>query len=148
MRKAYAPMMRRAQSLLSDPDEANDLVQQVCIHLWEHPAGLDRADNPIAYCLKAVYNSAASRLRTSRYFEPLEAADSEQSAEFSVDEVDYIHSLLAHIPPMQRQAFLLRMEDDLEYEEIAVRMNIKQDYVRQLISRARKKLRELYGKDN
>lgn len=148
MTQAYGPMMSRALAMLRDPQAAKDVVQEVCIHLWERPDGLASAASPTAYCVRAVHHSAISMLRRQHRFEPLENLQQEPVAEAADSEADYLHKLLAVLPAAQRRAFLLRQEQGLEYDEIAGQMQLKADNVRQLISRARKKLRELYERDN
>lgn len=148
--QAYGPMMSKAMAMLNDPQAAKDVVQEVCIRLWERPNGLEQADSPAAYCVRAVCHSAISLMRRTQRFEPLENLQSEPATEMPHydEDIDYLRRLLANLPPAQRRAFMLRQERGLEYNEIAGQMQLKADNVRQLISRARKKLRELYERDH
>lgn len=141
-------MMRQAMGLLHDAEEAKEVVQQVCVSLWEHPQGLEKADKPAPYCVRAVHHAAISYLRSQRRFDPLDSLNDEPSTTPYGYESEYLEQLIRQLPDTQQTAFLMRQRDELEYDRIAERLNLKTDNVRQLISRARKKLRELYGKDN
>lgn len=141
-------MMARALAMLHDSQVAKDVVQDVCIRLWERPEGLEHAGSPTAYCVRAVHHSAISLMRRLQCFEPLENLQCEPATGPPGSDKDYLYRLLAGLPPAQRRAFMLRHEQGLEYHEIAAQMQLKADNVRQLISRARKKLRELYERDN
>lgn len=142
-------MMSRASAIIGNQEEAQELVQDVCVKLWENSSGLASADNPNAYCIRAVHNAAISAARRRWRNEPLDEIKNEPATEPATDasdEVNYITQLIGMLPDNQRIAFLLRQEG-LEFETIAKRMGLKHDNVRQLISRARKKLRELYAQD-
>ena len=54
--------------------------------------------------------------------------------------------MLASLPPLQQKIFQMSTFEDLEYSVIAERLNMNVDAVKMNMSRARKKLRELYKK--
>lgn len=138
-------MIRRAMALVRDETEAHELVQDVCIKLWENSSGLASADNPTAYCLRAVHNAAISVLRRQKRFDSLDEVSQEPTVEPS-DESDYLKALIEQLPQNLRAAFLLRQEG-FEYETIARRLGVQPENVRQMICRARKRLRELYAQE-
>lgn len=62
-----------------------------------------------------------------------------------MDDTEKVKSmLLSSLSPLQRKIFQMSAFDDIEYEDIAVRLNISVDAVRMNMCRARKKMRELY----
>ena len=146
MRQAYGPMLKQAVDLLHDTGDAQEIVQQVCVRLWEHPELLERADKQASYCIRAVHHAAISYLRSHSKFDSIDSLNAEPATTPCEYENEYIEQLIGKLPATQQAAFMMRMRDDLEYDEIAEKLNLKTDNVRQLISRARKKLRDLYGK--
>lgn len=62
------------------------------------------------------------------------------------DRLRHLLGLIPHLPPDQQTVLKLRAIDELTTEEIAKRMNIQPENARQLLSRARRKLRELAKK--
>jgi len=70
----------------------------------------------------------------------------QSSAEFPILEPGF--ATLSALPADQRQAVEWRVIDDLSYQEIATRLNRSQDNVRQIVSRAMKKIRNSIGKSS
>ena len=54
--------------------------------------------------------------------------------------------MLASLSPLQRKIFQMAAFEDIEYEDIAERLHMSVAAVRMNMSRARKKMRELYKK--
>ncbi len=143
MNDLYPQMLRCAEMVLGDADAAADTVQDVAIRLWQHRRDLETADNRRAYCLRSVRNAALSTMRTLSYPEPLEAAAEIAASPPYSDTASALLTLLEHLPDQQRQVFMLRQYDGLEFDTIADRMNLSSANARQLLSRARKKLQTL-----
>lgn len=75
------------------------------------------------------------------------ARDQTPSQVVAADEnLNQLMRLLDHLPDPQRQALVLRLRDDLSFDEIAETMNKSPGAVRQLYSRALKKINELKDK--
>lgn len=147
MSRAYEAMMLTAVRFMHDTDDAKDVVQNVCIKLWEHPDGLEQAADRMAYCIRAVHNASISQLRNRHLSESLDAADQIAATQTDAFADDTLNALLNHLPPIQREVFLMRQYAQMEYSDIAAGMGLSADNVRQLLSRARKRLREIYEKE-
>ena len=112
-------------------DEAEDLVQQVFVKLWEQRARLDIAWSLKAYLYKTVHNAALNRLRAaktrSKYLE-VNASQLENAnvpPEESARELnERLQKALDLLPPQCRHVFELSRFEDLKYREIAEQLGI------------------------
>ncbi len=59
-------LYRFALSLLRDPHEAEDAVQEVFLKLWEKRNQLNRLKNPDAYVFRMTRNQCLDKLRAGR----------------------------------------------------------------------------------
>lgn len=134
-----------ATHLLKDKMEAEDAVQDAICNLWSDrvPASSEEARFRLFVILR---NVCLNKLNRKRYFIPI--TECEKAGDDSVlDETERIRSLLlASLTPLQIKIFQMATDDNLEYEDIAERLNMNIDAVRMNMSRARKKMRELYNK--
>ncbi len=69
----------------------------------------------------------------------LSPADSAQSSELSRQ----LRMALSKLPPLEATAFCLQSLNEFSYRQIAEEMNVKENYVGVLISRAREKLQDI-----
>lgn len=136
------------------PDDAADVVQETLIRLWRHRAGV-----PIAlgecrlYCMGALRNEVLTFLRRRRLTSGLEDARQEMSEMFdSVDADAEFHDtarrievLIGRLPAAQAEAIRLSGFGGFDNSEIASAMGQTEGNVRQLLSRGRRKLREMMG---
>ncbi len=136
---------RIAFRLLKDEMDAEDAVQDAICNLWSNriPSTSDEARFRLFTILK---NVCLNKLKRKRNFVAL--ADFDNATDYpELDETERIKSLiLASLSPLQKKIFQMATFDDLEYEVIADRLNMSVEAVRMNMSRARKKMRELYNK--
>lgn len=135
------------------PDDAADAVQEALVKLWRHRDGIPREPAELRlYCLASLRNECLTQLRRRRETpSPLEEAaalkappdsDSALMAEYS-DTRRHIESLLDTLPPGQREAIRLSGFGGLDNTEIARATGQTENNVRQLLSRGRRRLRQL-----
>ena len=125
--------------------DAEDAVQDAICNLWSNkiPATSDEARFRLFTILK---NVCLNKLKRKRNFIPISDCD-KTTANLDLDETERIKTiLLASLPPLQKLIFQMSTFDDLEYDVIAERLNMSVDAVKMNMSRARKKLRELYNR--
>jgi RNA polymerase sigma factor (sigma-70 family) len=126
--------------------EAEELMQDAFLRLWERWDRIRTLDNPSGYLYRTATNafrmrrrrlSVAAR-RTIRLIPPADAFD-------AVEERDEVDRALASIPPRQRAAIVLT--DLLGYtsEEAASMLGIRAVTVRVMASKARAALRVALG---
>lgn len=148
-RAYYAPLCRYACSLTDgDPDEAEDMVQQVFVKLWEQRAVLEVQWSVKAYLYKMVHHRCLNRLRDARVreqYKTYNAAQLEQpqehlpgaAAELSVR----IQRALEGLPTECRRIFELSRFEELKYREIADQLGISIKTVETQMGKALRQMR-------
>lgn len=136
---------RAAFRLLKDEMDADDAVQDAICNLWSNrvPASSEEARFRLFIILR---NVCLNKLKRKRYFIPI--TECEKVCDDNIlDETEKIRSLLlASLTPLQIKIFQMATDDNLEYDVIAERLNMNIEAVRMNMSRARKKMRELYNR--
>lgn len=141
---------RLACSMLGDPSEAQDVVQEVLIRLWDKRNSLEQVRSMEAFAVTVTKNHCTDRLRKIRTF-PLEhdenkassRPDPEQTTEMS-DSARLIYQLIQQLPQQQRLVMHLRDIEQLDYSEIESCTGLSREAIRTNLSRARKKIRTLF----
>lgn len=156
-KKMFLPYHRKlygvAFRLLENEDDAEDLLQEAYMKLWDKRDALGMVDNPEAFCVTLVRNMCLDLLRSGRYSWsrqrveltdalPLAAPDNTAAR----DDVQVVRKLIDGLPPQQRQVVCLRDVQGCPYEEIENVTGLSAVNIRVLLSRARKKIREEYFK--
>ena len=130
---------------LKNEMDADDAVQDAVCNLWSDrvPASSEEARFRLYVIIR---NVCLNKLKRKRYFLPI--SECEKASDDNVlDETERIRSLLlASLTPFQIKIFQMATDYNLEYNVIAERLNMNIDAVRMNMSRARKKMRELYNK--
>lgn len=151
-------MFAVAYRFLQRPEEAEDALQDVMVKLWQIRDTLPPDKDLLPFLLVTVRNHCIDKLRARQTIDSnmevsniADIDDGESPADIDdlVEEKDRLRHLLGlipHLPPDQKTVLKLRAIDELTTEEIAKRMNIQPENARQLLSRSRKKLRELAKK--
>ncbi|WP_410769342.1 sigma-70 family RNA polymerase sigma factor [Fontibacillus sp. BL9] len=145
--------------------EAEDIVQETFLALFENAPGLEHIRNPGPYFRRAVVNRSLNALQSPRlsretYFgtwlpEPVfqSAPNDEAEPVLREEQISYAFmAMLEHLSPDERTVFVLRESFGVEYYEIAAMLGKTEASCRKLLSRARQKLRpqqtELPQKDH
>jgi len=131
-RAYYTPLCRYAASLTDgDLDEAEDIVQQAFVRLWEQRGTLDIAWSFRAYLYKTVHNRCLNRLRdakTRERYKIYNAQQMEQQAAHTPEPepelVERLQRALATLPEQCRRIFELSRFEELKYREIADQLDI------------------------
>lgn len=147
----HQKMFRVAYRLVEDVCDAEDLVQETYIKMWNKRDDLLLVDNPESYCITMLRNLCLDFIR-SKARHPSQSSDDLQIADKieviseleQKDEINYVETLLKQLPEQQQQVLKLRHFDDFSSEEIEQIMGLTSVNVRVLLSRARKKIKELY----
>lgn len=143
--------------MMSDPDEAEDVTQDVYLKLWEQRAQLSRVNSPKAYVITLARNRCLDKLRAPAYKLREDAEFPEQlGATQSSSQTTPLHQLIAkeqaqklakwvsQLPMRQQEIFKLRHYEMLNNQEIADRLEINEVTVRSIVSRLRKEARTLF----
>lgn len=129
--------------LLTDEADVRDALQEALMRLWRHRDTLDEVANIRAYCLSVIRNAAVDRVGDTASTAPLEAAGDCAAPVDRSDDLAEAETMLAQLPDRQQKAIRLRSFRDMEVDEIAAEMKISEANVRQLLSRGRRRLKQL-----
>nr|WP_297169434.1 RNA polymerase sigma factor [uncultured Dysgonomonas sp.] len=151
----HQKLYRVAYRLLEDACDAEDVVQEAYIKLWNKRDELIRIENSEAYCVILLRNLCLDFLRTKKkhLFQSTEDTVISDQQVLSdeietIDEIKHIETIIDLLPEQQRKIIKLRHFDDYSNEEIEEIMGLTSVNVRVLMSRARKKIRELFNSYN
>lgn len=116
-----------------EPD-AEEIVQDVFVKIWENREKINAYSSFESYLFTISYNSAISLLRKriheKKYLEHLKHIQQEYIAPELTDELYFnelnskIQSLLSELTPRQKEIFLLSREQGLTHDEIAKKLGI------------------------
>ena len=130
-------LYRAALSLLGDPQEAEDAVQDAFVRYLERAP--EELENPGAWLMRVLVNNCKSRLRLAwRRVGPL--PDTLPAP--AVEEREVLEELFA-LPPADRAVLHLYYYEGYTTDEIARITGQRPGTVRTRLSRAREKLRQL-----
>lgn len=145
-------MFAIGRSMGISEDDAADIVQETLVRLWRARAGIPSAESElIGYCLAAFRNECVSAFRRKRQKIPLDEAAEVEGDGCGGDEFEFrnekslIYKLIETLPPSQRTAIKLSGISGFENAEIAELTGQTESNVRQLLSRARRKLRKMWS---
>lgn len=146
-------LYRAAFRLTGNPQDAEDMVQEAYLKLWNKRNELAGVLNTEAYCVALVKNLCYDALRRMQPDE-----DSQPPDELNLptdtniareveqrDEANQVRRLIGRLPEQQKRVILLRDVNDCSFEEIERATGLNAINIRVLLSRARKKIREQYN---
>lgn len=128
-KKEFLPYHRKlyciAYRLLENAADAEDLVQEAYLKLWDKREGLAIISNPEAFSVTLVKNMCFDLLRSGKYtlsrqsVELAEVHNMSQADNFEVrDEAQQVRHIIAHLPVQQQKIVTLRDVKGCSYEEI------------------------------
>lgn len=122
---------------------AEDMVQSAFAALCQKPGVLDRHENLGGWLYKATYQCARREMDRACYKRNIPLETEEMEGPPGITEPMDMY-LPKELRPQEREIILLRLEQGLDYEEIAARQGMTVDACRQSYSRAIRKCRRLY----
>jgi RNA polymerase sigma-70 factor, ECF subfamily len=143
--------IRFANSILANTQDAEDVVQDCYIRLYERREA-DAISNTEAYMMRAVRNASIDYLKKKRpdvleekhellITVPADVLRHIDSREHTVR----LERLMSLLPEKQRTVFYLRDVEGYELKEIESVTGLSNEGVRTCLCRARKHLRDLYN---
>lgn len=141
-----------ASYLLRDPAEAQDVVQEAFIRLWEHRESMAPA-RVKPWVLRVTRNLCLDRLRRRRPEETVEegalAGDACPTEGLQREqELARLRRALEQLEEPFRSLVLLRDVQQHSYQEVAAMTELSMPQVKTYLHRARRKLREQLGDRN
>lgn len=150
----HEKLYRIAFRLLGNACDAEDMVQEAYLKLWNKRDELAEVKNPESYSVVILKNLCFDFLRSAkdnidnRAPEDLNiAGETSVATEIEIkDEFNRIKEVIFHLPRQQRQVMILRHVNDCSMEEIEKVTGLNAINIRVLLSRARKKIREQFNR--
>ena len=149
-------LFRLALRITLNRAEAEDVVQETMMKVWNRRADWDKIDSIEAFCLTVCRNLSLDKMRhMDNQVETLEqspeTADSSYASnpeEQAVqrDRIALVRRLIDQLPEKQRCVMQLRDMEGKSYRDIAEVLGISEQQVKVNIFRARQSVRERYQK--
>ncbi len=148
----YPRLQHVALRMLGNVEDAEDMVQEVYMKLWNKREELPDVQNMEAYCVALTKNMCIDRLRLAEVDRvdvddfplSLAAADDIASQLERQDAVEQVKLIIETLPEKQQQVITLRDIRECTFEEIEEQTGLTAVNVRALLSRARKTIRERF----
>jgi len=149
-------LYRFANSILRNAMEAEDVVQEVFIRLWQRRDRWGEIDNMEALTMKMTKNLALDKLRSKHNRTDAlpdyadwrdDGAQPDEMTERS-DTINRIRAIMQQLPEKHRLVMQLRDIEGLSYEEICTTLDMPMSQVKINLFRARKQIREHLIKTN
>ena len=146
----HQKLYREAYRMLCDQFEAEDAVQNLYLRLWEQREQLDNLVAPEAYSIRILRNICIDRWRTIRLRDEETLNDETVCGNAPPDieqkeASEFIEHFLAGLPELQRKVMQMQMKGT-GFDEIAKLTGLTEVNVRVIISRIRKRFKEIYYK--
>ena len=150
--RRYYPMLCAYATKLVELKDAEEIVQDVMLWLWENRETQTFETSISQYLFKAVYHRAInlivrhqSQLRADTLFyenmqEMLQDTDFYQFEELQ----KRIKEAVDALPPAYREAFVMHRFDNKSYKEIAAVLNLTEEQVKVNLFRARQKVKQTF----
>ena len=137
-RRVRPRLLSEARRLLGDPDDAADAVQDALLKLWFYRERLDEYASFDAPALVTVRRVCLTRLRS---FHPRATLD--ELADRAADDAGDLRAV-DMLPTVEQAMLRMRHIDGMEIEEIAAISSSTTGAVRTALSRARRRIRDIY----
>jgi len=125
---------------LKQDEDTEEVVQLVFIKIWESRTKIDIHSSFESYLFTIAYNTTISllrkRLSENKSLEFLKSQQHVSNYESVIDELQYkelnenVQYLVEQLTPRQREIFLLSREKGLTHKEIARKLNISENTVK------------------
>ncbi|EGK00706.1 MAG: RNA polymerase sigma factor [Prevotella sp.] len=155
-KKVFLPyhqkLYRIAYRIVQDAANAEDIVQETFIKLWNKRGDMQDIENTEAFSIIILRNTCLDHLRKTKndyhtnYDSDIpETASLVKQIEIQ-DEAERVKKLINKLPEQQRQVMIMKHWDGYSDEEIEQITGISPGNIRVILSRARKTIREQFIK--
>jgi RNA polymerase sigma-70 factor (ECF subfamily) len=149
-------LYRLALRITQNPAEAEDIVQETMIKVWNRRDEWERIESIEAFCLTICRNLSLDKLRRmdnqveslDGSIDPLDNRVTSNPEEHAVqrDRVQLVRQLIDQLPEKQRSCMQLRDMEGKSYRDIATILGISEEQVKINIFRARRTIKERFFK--
>lgn len=137
-------LQRAAESIIGEPDSAEDAVQETVIALWEQRASLKGSQDLEKLSLTIVKRRSIDLLRKRQPLQPIDEASlmiAEPEDDNLEERYQTARKLVDQLPQRQRDTILMKYENGLSNSEIEQATGMSSTHLYATLSRAYKSLR-------
>lgn len=128
----YRPLCLFGRKMLSCEKDAEDIVHNIFLSIWERQMSFIDKNHLKAYLFQAVYNQSLTFIRRQNLMLTMKEGQKEE-----IDENNYLKERI------ESEVFRLSYIENLKNSEVAERLQIAEETVRFQRLKARKRLREM-----
>lgn len=149
-------LFRLALRITLNPAEAEDVVQETMMKVWNRRDSWETIENIETFCLTICRNLAVDKTRhlanqtvsLEAEAEPYDNSHHANPEEQTIqhDRIRMVRLLINQLPEKQRSCMQLRDIEGKSYKDIATILNITEEQVKVNIFRARQTVREQFKK--
>ncbi|MDD4515531.1 RNA polymerase sigma-70 factor [Massilibacteroides sp.] len=143
----YKPLCLFSLRITTNPDDAEDIVQQAFSDAWTKCKEGETIDNFKAYMYRTVRNRSLSYLSQTHLIQTAEEFPetedlSEEEQIYEAERNARLWEAIDKLPPARRDIFLMAKRDGMKYQEIADSLQLSIKTIENQMGKALKTLRE------
>ena len=149
-------LYRLALRITLDTAEAEDIVQDTMIRVWNMRHKWQQIESLEAFCITVTRNLAIDRSQKSETRNEQLDIERHQTAETMTPEsmaerneqLAIVNKIISQLPEKQKSVVQLRDFEGMSYKEIAEAMQTTEEQVKSTLFRARQKIKKEYDEIN
>ena len=143
-----------ARRLLDDPEDVEDVIQEVFLKLWCIHDKLEAYDSVEALAMQTTRHLCLNRLKSFQFSRKEQLSEEVIVCEHATpyteleqkDSIDQVMRIIDRLPGLQQLILRMKHVDGCEVEELASLTGSTPEAVRMNLSRARRRVKELFFK--
>ena len=149
-------LYRMALRITMNAADAEDVVQETMMKVWNRRDQWNQIDSIEAFCLTICRNLSLDKVRRmDNQMQSLDAAydpkdhgvaSNPEEQAIQSDRIRLVRQMISQLPEKQRSCMQLRDMEGKSYKDIATILNITEEQVKVNIFRARQTIREKFKK--
>lgn len=149
-------LYRLALRITMNAAEAEDVVQETMMKVWNRRDQWEQIESIEAFCLTICRNLSLDKVRRmdnqtqslDAAYDPKDLGVSSNPEEQAIqsDRIRLVHQMISQLPEKQRSCMQLRDMEGKSYKDIAAILDITEEQVKVNIFRARQTIREKFKK--
>lgn len=144
------PALKFCTSILKDEEEAENMLQEVFIKIWDRREQIKPENNFHSYLFVCLRNMAFDYLRKAekneimrqQYMERMETTTQDDEKEDKESKIQILYSAVNSLSEKRKQILKLNVEEGKSYQEIAESMNISKNTVKNQLIKAKQIIRQ------
>ena len=146
-------LYRLALRITLNHEEAQDIVQDTMMKVWNKRDELEGIESIEAYCMTICRNLSLDKMKAKSkqnesldqiHTETLDLGVNPYEQMMQKDRIDLVRRMVNSLPEKQKSCMQLRDFEGKSYKEIASILNISEDQVKVNIYRARQAIKQKY----